>query len=711
MRRRRINSGYSYNTERRNIDDGIISSAKLTISSVPVDIGEIQASVTEWERPSDWLTLPDDTLYDDVFIGLVAIEPSGSATLHYNISTTTGDDFIIDWGDGFSSSYADNTNVSHSYDYDTMDVGTLSSRGYKQAVVVITPSGSGNIDIFRSHRIGGILTQGGPSYLDVVYKLPSVNSVSLFGNEYYNPRIERFRLLEKGPSVTNFSNLFSGYQNLQKVEINADTSNVTATQNMFYGCNALKTIPYFDTSNVTTMLGMFSGCSSLVYIPLLNTSKVVTMSSMFSGCINLRYVPELDTSKVTDMTSTFNVCINLKKIPKFNLSSCTLASYMFNTCGSLEELPDMDFSKITTAANMFRSCSNLKRVPKILKLDSVGSLQAVFRDCYSLQNLVISVIAPTTMFEAFIGCVNLKTIKFLNMDGTGSITRFQSAFANCFNLEKIEGLKNTQNVTEYYNAFVNCVNLHTIEDGIDINSTNNANDLRTTFQNCTSLEYIPFLTTGSGTTQNMTDTFNGCRKLKELPYIDTSNVNTFLRAFYLCTNITESPSYDFSNTTTLHAAYQYCNNLKTIPPINAPNATNSSFMFYVCYSLSDYSGSIDLSGVTTGYGMFSTCYSLRRLPPLTLSSMNTNGSMDSNTTAGRFFYFNYSLRDVELNGLTRKVDLRGTQFDRDGLVKIFNSLGTAAGSQVINITAVPGAADLSAADLLIATSKGWTVTY
>ena len=275
MRRRRINSGYSYNTERRNIDDGTIPSAKRTIGSVPVDIGEIQASVTEWERPSDWLTLPDDTLYDDVFIGLVAIEPSGSATLHYNISTTTGDDFIIDWGDGFSSSYADNTtNASHSYDYDTMDVGTLSSRGYKQAVVVITPSGSGNIDIFRSHRIGTTLTQGGPSYLDVVYKLPSANSVSLFGNEYYNQLIERFRLLEKSPSL-NFSNLFIGWQNLQKVEIDVDTSNVTVAQSMFSDCNALKTIPYFDTSNVTNMLNMFYRCSSLVYIPLLNTSKVM----------------------------------------------------------------------------------------------------------------------------------------------------------------------------------------------------------------------------------------------------------------------------------------------------------------------------------------------------------------------------------------------------------------------------------------------------
>jgi len=642
---------------------------------------------------------------------LLAIEPSGSATLHYNISTTTGDDFIIDWGDGFSSSYADNTtNASHSYDYDTMDVGTLSSRGYKQAVVVITPSGSGNIDIFRSHRIGTTLTQGGPSYLDVVYKLPSANSVSLFGNEYYNQLIERFRLLEKSPSL-NFSNLFNGWQNLQKVEIDADTSNVTVAQSMFYQCYALKTIPYFDTSNITNMVQMFYVCSSLVYIPLLNTSKVVNMSGIFQQCTNLQYVPELDTSKVTNMVSAFNLCINLKKIPKFNLSSCTLASNMFDTCESLEELPDMDFSKVTTVSTMFRSCRNLKKIPKILNFELATNISSLFTDCTSLQNIVINIKSATTLFGTFQGCINLKTIKLLNMGEVGIVTRFQSAFVNCYNLEKIEGLKNTQNVTEYYQSFLNCFKLHTIEDGINIDSANNTNDLRTTFQNCRSLEYIPLLSTGSGNLQSLRETFVGCRKLKELPHIDTSNVNTFYRSFYLCTDITGSPSYDFSNATTLQSTYQECYNLKTIPPINAPNATDSRYMFYICYSLSDYSGSIDLSGVTTGYGMFSFCYSLRRLPSLDLSSMNANTSMDLNTSTGRFFYLNYNLRDVELNGLTRKVDLRGTQFDRDGLVKIFNSLGTAAGSQVINITAVPGAADLSAADLLIATNKGWTVTY
>jgi len=705
MRRRRINSGYSYNTERRNIDDGTLSSAKRTIGSVPVDIGEIQASVTEWERPDDWLTLPDDTLYDDVFIGLVAIEPSGSATLHYNISTTTGDDFIIDWGDGFSSSYADNTNASHSYDYDTMDVGTLSSRGYKQAVVVITPSGSGNIDLFRSHRIGTTLTQGGPSYLDVVYKLPNASS-TVFGNQYYNQLIERFRLLEKSPSLTNFSNLFYGHQNLQKVEIDADTSNIVRTDSMFYQCNALKTIPYFDTSNVTNMASMFRDCYSLVYIPKLNTSKATNLSYFLNNCLSLGYVPELDTGNATTMQLCFSGCRSLKKLPKLNTSKVTNFDSTFNACSSLIEVPNWDYSNTTTVRQAFYQCSKLTKIPKVFDISSATDAYRTFRDCDSLTNIVLKVDSITRLQECFYNCTKLNSIRFINL--TNSLDNLLSTFYNCTSLNKVYGLRNTENVTTFENTFYSCRTLEDIGNEINIDS---ATTMYRMFYLATSIKSIQLASTGSGLVTDMRDCFRECQLLEELPYIDTSNVTLFSTTFLGCRNITESPNYDFSSTTTLVSTYQQCYNLKTIPPINTPNATNSRNMFNQCFSLSDYSGSIDLSGVTTGYAMFGYCYSLRRLPPLDLSSMNANTSMDSNTTTGRFFYLNYNLRDVELNGLTRKVDLRQTQFDRDGLVKIFNSLGTAAGSQVINITAVPGAADLSAADLLIATNKGWTVTY
>jgi hypothetical protein len=48
--------------------------------------------------------------------------------------------------------------------------------------------------------------------------------------------------------------------------------------------------------------------------------------------------------------------------------------------------------------------------------------------------------------------------------------------------------------------------------------------------------------------------------------------------------------------------------------------------------------------------------------------------------------------------------------ERAALVQVFNDLGTPGTTRTITVTRNPGSADLTAADLLIATSKNWIVT-
>jgi hypothetical protein len=48
--------------------------------------------------------------------------------------------------------------------------------------------------------------------------------------------------------------------------------------------------------------------------------------------------------------------------------------------------------------------------------------------------------------------------------------------------------------------------------------------------------------------------------------------------------------------------------------------------------------------------------------------------------------------------------------ERPALVQVFNDLGTPATTQIVTVTRTPGSADLTAADILIATGKNWTVT-
>lgn len=62
------------------------------------------------------------------------------------------------------------------------------------------------------------------------------------------------------------------------------------------------------------------------------------------------------------------------------------------------------------------------------------------------------------------------------------------------------------------------------------------------------------------------------------------------------------------------------------------------------------------------------------------------------------------------DGTSPQINVSYTGLNRVALVNLFNSLPTVSASQVINITGATGADDLTAADLAIATGKGWTVT-
>lgn len=62
------------------------------------------------------------------------------------------------------------------------------------------------------------------------------------------------------------------------------------------------------------------------------------------------------------------------------------------------------------------------------------------------------------------------------------------------------------------------------------------------------------------------------------------------------------------------------------------------------------------------------------------------------------------------NGASPQINISYTGLAREALVALFQSLPTVTDNQVCNITGATGAADLTADDLAVATSKGWTIT-
>lgn len=97
--------------------------------------------------------------------------------------------------------------------------------------------------------------------------------------------------------------------------------------------------------------------------------------------------------------------------------------------------------------------------------------------------------------------------------------------------------------------------------------------------------------------------------------------------------------------------------------------------------------------------MLNNCFSLQSVPALSTAAITSD-------------FTNFATADNSLNRcqmvFQRTVSFQNCQLSRDAIVEIFNNLAVVV-SATITITGNWGVTALSAADLLIATSKGWTV--
>jgi surface protein len=331
-----------------------VGSFKLPISS---------GGSEEWTRPSDWLAMPTGiTSADQTFVGLHAVIEDADNYVAFLFTTSAGQ-YQVDWGDGSTPTlHNSNTIAQYQYDFATVLSSTLTSRGYKQCIITVTPV-SGNLLTcnFQQRFVTSPVQNQAYStgFLDCILSMPNASSGEsiLFGGITVIHRyVERFDIKTIGGCTALASNanigLFRNCTSLQSVPL-FNTSGVNFMREMFQGCSALKTIPLFNTTNVTGlngMLNMFSGCTSLQSIPLLNTSNVVSMVNMFSTCISLQSIPLLNTANVTNMASFFAGCSRLQSIPLLNTANVTNMSSMFQVCISLNSIPALSTASITTTS-------------------------------------------------------------------------------------------------------------------------------------------------------------------------------------------------------------------------------------------------------------------------------------------------------------------------------------------------------------------------
>lgn len=325
---------------------------------------------SDWQRPSDWLALPSNiTSSDQTFVALHAVIEDGDNYCAFLFTTSTGQ-YQVDWGDGTIDLVNSNVKAEHQYDFATYDTGntTLSSRGYKQAIITVTPVSGDLLTCNFQQRYTTVPAQNQPystGFLDCILSMPNATSsgLTIGGNTVSHRFCERFDIKTIG-GCTNLSSLFYLFTNLQSVPL-FDTSNVTSMLQMFVFCNSLKSVPLFNTASVTNMSAMFSVCLSLTSVPLFDTSNVTNMSAMFSSCSSLTSVPIFNTASVINISNMFINCSSLKSVPLFNTSSVTNMSQMFYNCPSLQSVPIFNTSSVTNMGNVFVNCNCLNSIPAL----------------------------------------------------------------------------------------------------------------------------------------------------------------------------------------------------------------------------------------------------------------------------------------------------------------------------------------------------------
>ncbi len=291
---------------------------------------------SEWVRPIDWLGLPVVTASEDKMVGLYAVYDTTSEFVAF---TATGN-FTVDWGDGSAvDNVASGVQAQHQYTYATIPVGTLSTRGYKQVIITITPQAGQqllSVDLNKRHTSASAQIQSS-NWLDITC---SCNAASTLGFTSAGT-LTRSSLLER-------ATILNGQLRL-------------STASMFNSCYALQSVPLFDTSFVTNMSVMFSSCRSLQIVPIFNTSSVTNMTSMFASCSSLQRVPLFNTAVVTNMAYMFASCSSLQSVPIFNTAAVTNTASMLSSCASLQSVPALILSAVTIATDMFLNALDVTR--------------------------------------------------------------------------------------------------------------------------------------------------------------------------------------------------------------------------------------------------------------------------------------------------------------------------------------------------------------
>jgi surface protein len=440
--------------------------ALLRTSNAPIGLDRGKPITTEnnlgWIVPSDWITYTVPAASDQKIIGTVAVFNQDSNYFAVNMTTTDASTYTVDWGDGTSGTFASGVTAEKNYLWSDISAGTVTSEGYRQAIVTITPTTAGRtfatVSPSRRHSALASGSRFSSPWLSLAVAAPNATTITFGPNATTNATMQLVQQIQIiSSNITSASSLFSNCYLLQDVTFNTSAT-LTNAGSMFSSCRSLKVAPFFNTASVTAMNTMFGTCLSLQSVPLYNTVLVQNMSSMFNGCSSLKSVPFFNTPLVTNFSNMFFGASSLESVPLFNTVSATNMQNMFFNSTAIKSVPLFNTSSVTSMSSFLYGTSSLETIPAF-NTSSVTTMNDMFRFSSGMTFLpALNTSAATTVADMFTGTsTNIKEIAELNLSGITTLANnnlglgaaLASSAAGNLIRAKLTGMKWTQ-------TFQNC---------------------------------------------------------------------------------------------------------------------------------------------------------------------------------------------------------------------------------------------------------------
>lgn len=317
--------------------------------------------------PSDWLDLPTVNEGENKLAGIVAVWDISNNYITVRATTDSGT-WSVDWGDGNTTTgISSGTTAEHKLSY-AGATGSLTTRGYKTAAVVVTAD-TGNfttLDLIERHSEA--TQRYYAPWLNIKMAAPSLTSLDVYSTstEVFMDFLEQFDYVG-GNAITNGDNYFRNIQSLKSI-VNFDTSNMTTMDNFFGGLNQLTPIIQgfkVDTSAATSLQSAFQYYNAQI-LELTGTSQITAANGLFTAFTNAMaseiIIDNTGIGSANSVYLCFSNTPNLAKTPDLGDTSGIVQWLQFCDGSGIKVMSAHDLSGATNMTNWVRNCNNLSRI-------------------------------------------------------------------------------------------------------------------------------------------------------------------------------------------------------------------------------------------------------------------------------------------------------------------------------------------------------------